>query len=246
VSLAADKTEATWFTYTEGNPSREYEVAATFQTKEGAKLERPKQTTLTDRLVIDAPFGDQLDVTFVPQGTFPPLASIVLSVKYEDEVAKYHADEVHVFTTTTDVWSWKVRVPDPTKRGFQYKIDLTYVDGAATQGDWVDGAEGTVLVGEIASQMLEVEVVAGALDMTKWKLVVVRLKYQDAAGAVQDETFQVTPANAADSRKWKIALKDPAVRTYTYEVQAFGVDGATKQTVPPTTSEDSLLVLELP
>ena len=248
ITLLAGATEGAWFTYTEGNASREYEYQLTFQLKDGPKLVQPKQRAITDRLVVDAPFNDQLDVTFVPQGMFPPLASIVLSVEYEsgEGATRYRVDDVHVFSNSVDVWQWTARLPDPSAREFRYKVDLTYADGSANQGDWQAGAEGTLLVGEVTSQMLQVEVVAGALDMTKWKLVIVRLSYTDpASGQLQTQTFQITPANAAGELRWKVALKDPAARTYTYEVQAFGADGTTKQTVPPTTREDSLLVLEL-
>ena len=246
VTLEATRTEASWFTYTGGNPSREYEYELTFHTKEGPKLTQPAQKAVSDRLVVNAPFGDQLDVTFVPQGTFPPIASIVLSVRYADEVSGYRVDDVHVFTSNVEVWPWKVRLPDASKRSFDYKVDITYADGAASQGQWTPGAEGTLLVGEVTSQMLEVEVVAGALDMTKWKLVVLRLAYTDpASGQVQDETFQITPANATGEMKWKVALKDPGARGYSYHLQAFGSDGVSKHEVPPTRREDTLLVLEI-
>ena len=248
ITLLAGQTDGSWFTYTEGNPSREYEYQLSFQMKDGPKLVQPKQRAITDRLVVDAPFNDQLDVTFVPQGMFPPIASIVLSVKYQhgEGPTAYREDEVHVFTNNTETWQWKVRLPDPSERAFEYKVDITYADGSATQGEFQPGTEGTQLIGEVTSKTLEVEVVAGALDMTKWKLVVVRLNYVDPeTKAPQSETFQITPANAMNPLIWKIGLRDAAARTYTYEIQAFGADGTTKQTVPPTSREDSLLVLEV-
>lgn len=247
VTLLPDGSQGSWFTYTEGNPSREYEYQLSFQLKDGPKIVTPKQKALSDRLVVDAPFSDQLEVTFVPQGTFPPVASIVLSVKYEHGTGPtaYREDDVHVFTNNTETWQWKLRLPDPTAREFQYKVDITYADGTATQGEYQPGSEGTILIGEVTSKTLEVEVVAGALDMAKWKLVVVRLSYTDPQGGVpQTETFQITPLNAAGPFLWKVGLRDPSARSYSYEIQAFGADGTTKQTVPPTSREDTLLVLE--
>ncbi len=248
ITLLSAATEGSWFTYTEGNPSREYEYQLTFHLKDGPKLVQPRQRAITDRLVVDAPFNDQLDVTFVPQGMFPPIASIVLSVRYQhgEGPTAYREDEVHVFTNNTDTWQWKVRLPDPSARAFEYKVDITYADGSATQGEFQPGTEGTQLIGEVTSKTLEVEVVAGALDMTKWKLVIVRLNYVDPeTKAPQSETFQITPANVMNPLIWKIGLRDAAARSYTYEIQAFGADGTTKQTVPPTSREDSLLVLEV-
>lgn len=245
-TLQADQSEASWFTYTGGNPSREYEYQLTFALKDGQKLAQPTTTSVSDRLVVDAPFGGQLNVTFVPQGTFPPLASIILTARYSTPASGYKVEDVHVFKDPADIWKWTVRLEDPSARTFEYKVDTTYADGSAHQGEWQPAAEGTVLVGEIASQMLQVEVVGGALDMAKWKLVIVRLTYKDpVTGQAQDETFQITPANFTDPMVWKIALRDPQARTYSYEIQAFGADGATRQSVPPTEKSDDLLVVEL-
>lgn len=246
VDLKADKSEASWFTYTGGNASREYEYTLTFTLKNGQVLTRPVAKSISDKLVVDAPFVGLLDVTFVPQGTFPPLASIVLSARYVDAPNNYRVEEIHVFKDAVTPWQWTVRLENASLRDFQYKVDTTFVDGSAHQGDWQPGSEGAMLVGEVASQMLQVEVVAGALDMTKWKLVVLRLNYTDpGSGEAQEQVFQITPANANGSFVWKVALRDAHARTYTYAVQAFGADGVSKQTIPPTPRTDNLLVLEL-
>jgi hypothetical protein len=200
---------------------------------------------VTDRLVVDAPFRDRSEVTFVAQGTFPPMQSVVLSVRYDDPANSYTVDDVHVFTAAAQDWKWVVQLRDPTRRGYSYKVDLTYADGSATQGEWTQSSETTVLVGEVTSKMLEVEVVPGVLDMTMWKLVLVRLRYSDpATGGVQDKTVQFKPNGTGDSVKWKIALHDPAARSYSYEVQGFAVDGS-KKSVGPITTEDPVLVVEL-
>ncbi len=92
---------------------------------------------------------------------------------------------------------------------------------------------------------MEVAVTAAALDMTKWKLVVVKLRYEDpVTHEVQDETFQLTSANAGQIPSWKVTLKDPAAQSYTYEVEGYGTDG-TRKSVPATSTSDELLVLEL-
>ncbi|WP_086766237.1 hypothetical protein [Streptomyces bobili] len=243
--LTETATEGSWFSYTGGQNSQEYEYSCEFLLKNGSRLVTGPERTSTAKLLIDAPFEDRMAATFVPQGLFPPLQSIVLSTKYADEGADYHTEGTHVFANNTDSWRWEVDLPDTKKRDFQYKADITYADGTTAPGQWQVGQEGTVLVGEVKSSLMEVSVTAAALDMSKWKLVVVKLRYEDpVTHDVQDETFQLTAANAAQNPSWKVTLKDPAAQSYTYEVEGYGTDG-TRKSVPATSTSDELLVIEL-
>lgn len=245
VVLNEKQPEGSYFTYTGGSDQREFEYTCEFFMKSGKRMTIPAVRTNSGRLVIDAPFEDKLVATFVPQGQFPPLRTIVLATRYVDEQTDFRADGTHVFTSDSDVWRWEVDLPESDRRAFEYKADITYADGTTTAGRWQQGEEGTVLVGEVKSSMLEVAVSGVVLDMTKWKLVVVRLRYEDpTTKEVQEHIVQLTPANAAAGVTWKVALKDSAATSYTYQIDGYGVDGSRK-TVPVTSSSDKLLVVEL-
>ncbi|GGV07107.1 hypothetical protein GCM10010260_50960 [Streptomyces filipinensis] len=245
VILSQQAVEDSWFSYTGGQTSPEYEYSCEFLLVNGSRMTTPPQRTSASRLLIDAPFEDRMSATFVPQGLFPPLQSIVLSTKYADEAASYHTEGTYVFTNNTTPWRWDVDLPSAKNREFQYKADITYVDGTTTPGQWQAGQEGTVQVGEVKSSLMDVTVTAAALDMTKWKLVVVKLRHEDpATHEVQEQTIKLTPANAGQDQSWKVALKDPTATTFTYELDGYGVDG-THKTVAATTSSEQLLVVEL-
>ncbi|MCQ9134998.1 MULTISPECIES: hypothetical protein [Streptomyces] len=245
VILTAQAVEDSWFSYTGGQTSPEYEYSCEFLLVNGSRMKTPPQRTSAARLLIDAPFEDRMSATFVPQGLFPPLQSIVLSAKYADPAASYHSEATNIFTNNTTPWRWDVDLPSAKNREFQYKADITYVDGTTTPGQWQVGQEGTVQVGEVKSSLLDVSVTAAALDMAKWKLVVVQLRYEDpATHEVQEQTIKLTPANAGQDQAWKVTLKDPTATTFTYELDGYGVDG-TRKTVPATTTDDKLLVVEL-
>ena len=96
-----------------------------------------------------------------------------------------------------------------------------------------------MLVGDVAREMLAVEVVADLIDMTKWKLVIVRLAYDDGAGLTSEHVVKLTavPPDPADL-KWVVPIKDPAKRTYTYQIQAFG-HGDERHTAGPTETHRS-------
>lgn len=242
VVLRIDAPQAAWFTYTGDQKSQEYEYDVTFFMADGQRVALPTQRSSTQRLIVNAPFEDKLNVTFVPQGSFPPVASIVVTAKYVD--GDYEVSDVHSFTGSADIWEWSIDLRDRSKRAFEYRADVTYADGSSSSGDWQPGTEGTVLVGDVAREMLAVEVVTDLVDMTKWKLVIVRLAYDDGDGVKTEHTVKLTavPPNPADL-KWLVPIKDPAKRSYTYQIQAFG-QADERHTAGPTESTESLLVLE--
>jgi hypothetical protein len=194
-------------------------------------------------LLVDAPFNDRMDVVFVPQGAFPPVARIVVSTKYADVATGYHEEGTHVFTSPSDTWTWSVNLRDATKRAFSYRADVTYADGSTSAGDWRDGTEGTVLVGDVKSSLLPIEVSPAVLDLSKYKLVAVRLDYTDpASGETQTHTMQFSAAKS-DNQSWTVSLHDPHATGYVYTMTLYGTDGS-KKIVGPTNSQDALLVLE--
>ncbi|WP_309065912.1 hypothetical protein [Microbacterium sp.] len=242
VVLRLDAPQASWFTYTGDHRSSEYEYDVTFFMTDGQRVTLPTQRSSTQRLIMNAPFEDKLRATFVPQGAFPPIASIVVTATYTD--GDYEVSDVHSFAGVGDTWEWSVDLRDRSKREFTYRVDVTYADGSSSQGEPRTGAEGTVLVGDVARDMLQVEIVPTLLDMTKWKLVIVRLSYDDGAGTTAQHVAQLTAAPPDPAAlKWVIPITDATKRGYTYQIQAYGNAGE-RHMVDPTPSTDSLLVLE--
>jgi hypothetical protein len=242
VVLRLDSPQASWFTYTGDSTSSEYEYQVTFFMADGQRVVLPTQRTSTQRLIVNAPFEDKLSATFVPQGSFPPVASIVVTTKYTD--GDYSAGDVHSFTGPGETWQWSVDLRDRAKRTFSYRVDVTYADGSSSSGEWTDGAEGTVLVGDVARELLKVEVVTDLLDMTKWKLVIVRLSYDSGTGTPAEHIIKLTAAPVDPAElSWVVPVSDPARRGYRWSVQAFG-HGDERHVVEPTEATDPILVLE--
>ena len=241
---AADTANKRWFTYTGGNPSREYEYQLTYGLKGGHAIKLDPARDTTNRLTIDGPFADRLDLAFTAQGLFPPIQLINLSTRYVDQAHDYTVTETHTFTTAAESWEWSVPVLDKTVRAFEYKFDTTYVDGSTKQGAWHKTAETSVNIGDVTSEMWKIEVVPALLDMTRWKLVLVKLTYTDpGSGQQQERMLQFTPtSNTTEPVIWTVALHDDAATTYTYEVQGFGVDGSRKVVGPVSTDVDPLVI----
>lgn len=244
LSLAGDDTrDKRWFTYTEGNPSREYEYQPTFVLKDGQKIAPEPIRETANRLRIDAPFAGRLAVTFTAQGAFPPIRSIGLQVRYRDPAHDYAVDDAHTFAASAQTWEWTAWLRDAAVSTFEYKADIAYADGTVEHGEWKRESSRAVDVGEVIEKMLAVSVYPTVLDMTRWKLVLVRLRYVDPAGGeVQEKTVQFTPAGSTEPVVWTVALSDGAARSYSYQVQAWGEDGSKVSTEPRTTDTTDLII----
>ncbi len=246
IFLSPENPHDSWFTFTGNNPSVEYTYQCTYFLTNGETIQSEVQRSSSGTCAISAPFADTLNVTFVPQGQFPPTQQIVVSTVYVDPEG-YRETSGHSFTSLRDTWAWQVRLRDKTMRTFKYKVDTTFTDGSSDTGEWKDGAEGTILVGQLAQKILEVDVISSLIDFTKtWKLVIVKLKYiDDANGVDQEQTFQISAQNASVPLTWRFPVKDQKHKTYVYEIDAYGIDPAQRKVLGPLPTDNSALVIEL-
>ena len=247
VFLSPAHTSDSWFTYTAGNPSTEYEYQLSFFLTSEERLDFPVQHSASNTLVVNAPFVDTLHTTFIAGGAFPPIASIVVFTRYTDTNAGYTVEDKHTFTNAGATWDWSVHLCDKTKRSFAYKVDVMYADGSADQGQWQPGAEGDILLGPVPTRIYEIDVIPSLLDFQNvWRLVTVRLNYQDPGNQIDlGQNFQITAANGSQTLTWRVPLKNPSLHKYTYQIEAFAFDAAKNKVVGPTVTEDPLLVLQL-
>ena len=247
VFLSPDHPTDSWFTFTGNNPSLEYTYQCTYFLTNGETITSEVLRSSSGTCAITAPFQDTMDVTFVPQGQFPPTQQIVVSTAYSDPTNDYRESDVHSFASLRDTWTWQVRLHDRKARAFQYKVDTTFVDGSSDSGAWQDGKEGTILVGQLAQKILEVDVIPTLVDFARtWKLVLVKLKYTDAAtGLDQQQIFQITAANASSAFSWKFPVKDQTQKKYSYEIDAYGIDPTKQTTIGPLVTDTPALVIQL-
>jgi hypothetical protein len=247
IFLTPDHPTDSWFTFTGNNPSTEYTYQCTYFLTNGETMTTDVQRSSSGTCAISAPFEDTLTVTFVPQGQFPPTQQIVVSTAYTDPADGYRQSDVHSFSSLRDTWAWQVRLHNRAQRAFQYKVDTTFADGSSDTGVWKDGVEGTILVGQLAQKILEVDVIPALIDFTKsWKLVLVKLKYVDEPNGVdQEQIFQISAQTASNPFVWRFPIKDQKNKQYTYEVDAYGIDPTQQKVVGPLQSDAPALVIQL-
>lgn len=243
ILLTSTANEGQWFTFTGATGTTTYAWSVSFRLKNGQRLTKPEQRATAGVLRIDSPFAEPMSVTFAPVGAFPPLQSILLSTSYDDPAHDYHVASAHNFTNNSDLWPWTVQLIDSGTRGFKWKADLTFSNGTTTEGQWQDGQEGTIRVGEVLSSVLDIDISPAVIDWTLWKLVIVNLSYEDpTTHALQTQTVQLN--STSGDQHWQVSLTDPKATSYSYAIQAFGAPGAKKE-VPATASTDKILVIQI-
>jgi hypothetical protein len=247
VYLSPDHPVDTWFTYTGTNPSTEYTYAVSYFFTSGERLDMPPQKSSLSTQIINSPFVDTMEVTFIPRGSFPPVTSIVVSAKYADKSSGHTQSDMHKLSSSGDSWTWKVRLLDKTQRAFQYKVDISSTDGSVkSDPSWTSDVESTIAVGPPQQRTIEINVIPTLLDLQRtWKLVIVRLKYEDPEHNVAlDQIFQISAANSSQPFSWTVPLANPHLDTYTYEIDAYGFD-ATNKVVGPVQTDNRALVLQI-
>jgi hypothetical protein len=241
IVLTGTHTEDAWLVAAQGGEHR-FECTQSFTLVNGQMLKPPMFTTAATRLVVDAPFEDRVEATFVAQGAFPPIKAIVVSTRYVDEANDFHVQGTKTLQATGEYWTWSVQLRDSDTRTFQYKADVLFADGSASEGAWADGEEGTNLVGEVAGKILSIEVSPVLIDFTKWKLVIVELRK-----GLAEKTFKFVAGEppGPSGLVWTTPAASADDRTYTAQVTAFPVAGGPKTVVGPVDTTDSVFVVEL-
>ncbi|HCF16911.1 MAG TPA: hypothetical protein DEV96_02425, partial [Rhodospirillum rubrum] len=220
IILSPTHTEDGWFTYTGGNKSLDYTYETSFLLTSGKVIKMPPQTSQRDRLIINAPFIDSLEVDFVAQGDFSGagtpdgrrLTSVLVEVTYEDAANHIATSTRGTLSQSGERWTFRQRLIDGGARAYSYRADLLYSDGTRVEGKSIPGdGRSLVFVGETTTDILDVTVVASLIDFAVYRMVTVILSYADPANSVTSrQIMNFTAANLGETRVWRIGLKDPA------------------------------------
>lgn len=255
VVLSPSKPEDSWFTYTGGDKSLEYEYESSFLLKTGKSIILPMQKSQRDRLIINAPFIDSLEVDFVAQGDFEGknttggrhLTSVLVEVSYEDQPNNITTKTRGTLSKSGERWTFRQHLIDGDARAYSYRADLLYNDGTRVEGKVIPGdGRSLVFVGETTTDIVDVTVVTSLIDWSIYRMVTVILNYSDPENSVSsNQVTNFTPANIGETRVWRIGLKDPSKTEYSFQIIAAGIDPARNKALPVTKTRNPVLIIEL-
>jgi hypothetical protein len=179
------------------------------------------------------------------QADFAVVEKVVVDARYNDTSsdfsAEHHAELVGVGSSSP----WALQLRDPNKRDFTYDVLIIFKNGAQEkQLGLTHDLGGTVPVGIGATDALDVTVIPSLIDWTKYKLVVVSLRYRDTDNNVsEDKSFSFRETEAAD-QLWRVLLRDPNKKSYEYRMRFFAQNGGEDRETEWTPTDDDVLVIE--
>ncbi len=210
---------------------------------DGRRIVSPEETTERSPVLVNDPLGRTKKFEVRGVGDFTTrIEAIYLDLVYEDTANDYTVEHSVVLSEGNTAASQPYAVLGDGGGVVRYSGSIRYKDGTVKPIPPAT-ADGAIMVGDVASQKLDVTVVPDLVDWTRIRLVQVALRHgPQPGGHAKDMLFSAqTPA----SQRWELPLGDGESTTYTWTAVYFLADG-TQSTTGPVDATAPSLVLQPP
>lgn len=211
---------------------------------DGRRIKGPEQSTEQALVLVNDPLGRTRKFEVRGVGDFVGrIAQIYLDLVYEDAANDYTVEQSAVLQAGSESLSQPYAVLGDGGGIVRYSGTIRYHDGTV-KAIPSDVADGTIMVGDVVSQKLDVTVVSDLVDWARVRLVQVALRHgQQPGGKAKDMLF--SPQTPAPQR-WELPLGEGDSPSYEWSATYFFADG-TQAAVGPTTDVTApSLVLQPP
>jgi hypothetical protein len=187
------------------------------------------------------PFPGSMTIQIIADDDWSDLQKIVVAVQKSADLpaGSFVLDHAGAMAAVS------LDLPDPTDRTYRYKVARSLASGDQAD-DWQTTDASVLFVGKIAANKLVVDVkTLGDLELPEAGITAIEvlLQYVDPVNQVRDIQTAVLRARV-DTFHWEVALKDPAQRTYQYQVTVRRSSGQS-QAGPFQSSTDSTLYVPI-
>ena len=219
----------------------------TYQMADGREIKTPEREQRAKELYIDDPFTAMKTVGFRAVGDLEnDIASIGLSLVYLDANNNYRQSTQLNLTKTLPFFDWTFPVIDEDSGTLTYSGTITFKNSTTKDVPETIAKRSVIQVGNIVASFLDVAVVPDLIDWGTVKLVNVALSYEDIANGINQRSDMRFKTGDAEKR-WKVALKDANMSSYSWTATFFLKDGSKKEARSPQGGEKNLsVILELP
>ncbi|WP_243074476.1 hypothetical protein [Microbacterium sp. SS28] len=210
---------------------------------DGRRIKMPEESTERSPILINDPLGRTRKFEVRGVGDFANrIAQIFLDLVYEDAANDYTVEQSVVLSAGSEAASQPYAVLGDGGGTVRYSGSIRYKDGTVKEITSTV-ADGTIMVGDVVSQKLDVTVIADLIDWTRVRLVQVALRHgPQPGGQAKDMIF--SPQTPAPQR-WELPLGEGETSAYGWSAVFFFADG-TQATVGPNEATAPSLVLQPP
>ena len=223
----------------------QFDYRLTFYPLGAEPIETEWQTSLDPAVLVSDLLPNELNVMVAPAGDFERIRRIMVEMRYDDPGNKVRQLDLLTFDKD-EMKSWQVRLVDPHRREYQYRVIVQYRDGSIKSLPTVSTSDQLIFIGEVFERTAKVKVspAGQSFDRAGLNKVRVRLSYQDESNQLHDSTDLVF-TSLTDSFEWNYRIQDPAFQTYRYQITYFQDDGFIRRN-PPQQSTHEHLVIPIP
>ncbi len=210
-----------------------------FLLQSGEVLEDPEWSETSSRqLLVNQPFNDFLNVRLLPVGdAWDQVVQVIVDLRYRDPAQAFEVNESMAIKSNAEFRTWRVVLPDKTRREFEYRIARSFKDGRFEQSDWApqNGTE-TLPIPVNGPPVQRIRFVADRLDLETSPVTELALKHL-VTGAEETLIFR-----SKDPQEWLVPA--PAGTPIHYEARpTYFPANADPVQAPRIEESDSVLVL---
>jgi hypothetical protein len=187
-------------------------------------------------LIVGNPYPDVLDVQIVGSARFDTEVRrliVELRLKSQPELVT-----TRVLTLQQPSATWSVPLQNRADRAYEYRVTIHTVRNEVQEGQWLAGADGTLIVGEGIARLRQIQMIFVGRSLKDLQLlgIKVRFAFDDSdAGLHAEDEFLVQ--DLAKPLPWSYPIADPARQSFTYQLSKIYADGRIQQGDPVTTQE---------
>jgi len=187
-------------------------------------------------LIVGNPYPEVLDVQIVGSARFDTeVRRLIVELRLKSQ-----ADKVvtKVLTKDQPFATWSVPLENCEKRAYEYRVTIHTVGNEAHEGQWLSGADGTLVVGERIARLRQVQMVFVGRSLKDLQLlgVKVRFVFDDADAGLHAEN-EMLVQDASKPLNWSYPVADQARQSFIYQLSLIHADGRIEQKDPVTTAD---------
>ena len=207
------------------------------------------QTTDSDLVLIGDPRKNVFRVNILVAGDRSKIQELILNFRYEDP-GDGHAETRFLRLTKANIndpQEWVFSTSDPKQHRYTYSQILMDTDGNIFETGQVQEEKSTLPVGVVYAKRWEIrpEIIGPAFADNGLDRIRVTLHYTDPPNQLsldKQEVFQ----QPGKGEPWPLELKDPSVRSYTYEVGYVLKNGFERKSGLISSSDTFLMISSVP
>jgi len=242
--LRQDAPSNTFYIRPKDTEKRGYRMEATFGFAEGEPATAEFEGDGAQTLVLNQPSHRAVAITVAAQDPLRRFQKINTELKYDPPGDGSEQHKLFEMTGgESRVWTIFRDTPD-TEPVYDYRVTEFRSDGSHHQIDWREGSSRLLVVGDVFSELLTVQVNVLVPDFAAAGLlgVKLKLKYPDAPEGFDDDIEAFFQAPPAEPFEWRVPKKPGGGDEYEMTVTWLNLDGTSKVVGPRVSTEETLLL----